>query len=366
MIPGESTATRRLREQVEQALATSQSRKVIEPLLERLVSIAPAASEAAVLGHRYLAEYRLQEHPWRALLHLKQVIAVHPDDDVAHAMSGLAHAMSANYRAAVASYRAATLAAPENPWYHHNLGHILDVALDRASAALPHLRTAYEILGAEEPEVTASIVHCLSQLGAPQKLEAIAILQVARKRHPKHTSLAELAKQLDAPDLVPSKRQPAKRAAALAMPAPIPLRPRVSTATVSTDAAPASPSTTRLPSASSGADAPHTKPSMLPAAGRSGSEADDDPVLAALRARLGAQPTRFDTARKIWTRYCATQRDVRRGRPRNTDILAAAVHRIVMRRAAGKVTLASIARAYGVDPKAVAARCEEIERVLEG
>ena len=330
MSHGESTATRRLREQVENALATSQSRKVLEPLLERLVHVAAPGTEASVLAHRYLAELRLQEHPWRALLHLKHVLAAHPDDDVSHAMSGLAHAMSGHYRSAVAAYRSATLAAPENPWYHHNLGHILDVALDKPGPALPHLRAAFETLGEDEPEVAASLVHCLARVperGVRPRAreEALSILALARRRHPKHPSLLDLAAKLGATQPAP---QPARPRAA---PAPIPLRP-------------------------------HAEP--LATASRATS--DDDPVIVALRARLGAHPSRLDTAKKIWTRYCQTQPRVRRGRPRNADILAAAVHRLVMRRTSGGgVTLAAIARAYGVDPKAVAQRSQEIEREIE-
>ncbi len=342
----ESIATRRLREQVEQALAGSQSRKVVEPLLERLVHIAPAGSEAALLGHRYLAEYRLEGHPWRALLHLKHVLAAHPEDDVAHAMCGLAHAMSGNYRAAVASYRSATQAAPENPWYHHNLGHLLDVALERPATALPHLRTAFELLGQDEPEVAASLIHCLSGMGPAMKERALSLLAQARRVHPKHASLAELAQKLGLADEPPQpRRAPAPRVLA----PPIPIRPTL---------APALPAT---PPATTGHALVKTAASL---------DAEEDPVIASLRQRLGAHPSRFDTARSIWSRYCETQRELmgsgsRRGRPRNADILAAAVHRIVMRRVPeGGMTLASIARAYGVDPKAVALRSQEIETAL--
>lgn len=329
----ESIATRRLREQVEQALASSQSRKVVEPLLERLVHLAAPGSQAAVLGHRHLAEYRLEEHPWRALLHLKHVLLAHPDDDVAHAMCGLAHAMSGNYRAAVASYRASTQAAPENPWYHHNLGHLLDVALDKPATALPHLRNAFELLGEDEPEVAASLIHCLSRMGSAMEERAITVLVQARRRHPKHASLNDLAVKLGLPDEPPPRRTPTPRTTR-----PIPLRPHL-------------------------AEAPGLapQPSLQPAA----SKPAEDAVVAALRERLGAQPGRFDAAKLIWDRYCEAQPKVRRGRARTVQILAAAVHRIVMRKQrGGEVTLESIAHAYGVDPAAVEARTAEIERSL--
>ncbi|MFN9812608.1 MAG: hypothetical protein ACK6CU_23595 [Deltaproteobacteria bacterium] len=334
MSHGESTATRRLREQIEQALASSRSRKVLEPLLERLAALAAPGSESSLLAHRHLAEYRLQDHPWRALLHLKHVLKARPDDDVAHAMQGLAHAMSGHYRSAVAAYRAAAAAAPENPWYHHNLGHILDVALDQPAPALPHLRAAFATLGEEEPEVAASLVHCLARLpgrgiGAHGRGEALAILSSARRRHPKHPSLLELATKLGAGPIA-ADASPRRSPRAVS---PIPLQPRARS---------------------------------RKAAAESRERVDEDPVIVALRARLGAHPTRFDTAKEIWSRYCETQPRARRGRPRNTDVLAAAVHRIVMHRTSGGgVTLAAIARAYGVDPKAVAQRSQEIEQQIE-
>lgn len=88
-------------------------------------------------------------------------------------------------------------------------------------------------------------------------------------------------------------------------------------------------------------------------------------MVAALRERLGTHPGRFDAARVIWDRYCASQRKVRKGRPRTAQVLAAAVHRIVMRKQrGGEVTLEAIARSYGVDPEAVEAHSVEIERSL--
>ena len=52
----------------------------------------------------------------------------------------------------------------ENPWYAHNLGHLLDVALGRPSEALFWLRTAY--VGApNHGEIANSLAHALARAG---------------------------------------------------------------------------------------------------------------------------------------------------------------------------------------------------------
>jgi hypothetical protein len=91
----------------------------------------------------------------------------------------------------------------------------------------------------------------------------------------------------------------------------------------------------------------------------------EDAVVAALRERLGTLPGPFDAARLLWDRYSEAHPKVRRGRQGTVHVVAAALHRIVMRKSrGGEVTLESIARAYGVDPEAVEARTAEIERSL--
>ncbi len=66
-----------------------------------------------------------------------------PDDDRAWAVLGFCQTLLGNYRYAAKAYRRAVHAAPKNPWYAHNLGHLLDVALDRVEEALPLLHIAY-------------------------------------------------------------------------------------------------------------------------------------------------------------------------------------------------------------------------------
>lgn len=348
VIHGESHAVRRLREQVERALEGASSRRVLEPLLERLVATAPAGSDAAILGHRRLAELRIGEHPWRALLHLKQVLAVHPDDDIAHAMNGLAHAMSGHHRAAVASYRAAVASAPENPWYRHNLGHILDVALDRPTHALPHLRAAFEALSGEEPEVIASLVHCLSRLDEPRRSEARELLAAARATHPRHAGLRALAKTLEG---APASRPRATRSVGASPPRGA-ARPREASAP--SERARATGRTGGSPRRTARSEATPTR--SLPAA-------EADPVVSLVGLRLRGSPSIHAAAVEIWHRYRAARPDAPLEAER-APVFVAALHWLVAQRGSAKLSYASVALAHRVDAKAVARCSREIERVV--
>ena len=86
----------------------------------------------------------------------------------------LAQALLGNYRAAVSSYRRALTLEPRNPWYHHNLGHLLDVALDDPSAALAHLEVALAHADPPEHEITASVAHCLARVGRMGQAQELA------------------------------------------------------------------------------------------------------------------------------------------------------------------------------------------------
>ena len=61
--------------------------------------------------------------------------------------------------------------------YEHNLGHVLDVALNRPHDALPHLERAHRDLP-EESEIASSYAHALlrsGQLDKARKLLARAV-----------------------------------------------------------------------------------------------------------------------------------------------------------------------------------------------
>lgn len=166
-------------EQAEEALEASSKRA--EGLLTQLLSVADEGSEASLFAHRHLAELRLEDNPWKAALHLRRVLRHCAEDDILHALMGLCHALLGNYRVAVRSYREASSIAPQTPWYHHNLGHLMDVALDDPSGAYPHLRRAYE-LEPEHDEIIGSLAHCVARLGDLD--EALKLAELAQEQGP--------------------------------------------------------------------------------------------------------------------------------------------------------------------------------------
>jgi tetratricopeptide (TPR) repeat protein len=163
-----------LRRRAERAIDEGRGRRIVEPLLERILKMAPDGHPCRIFAHRHLAELRLEEDPWAAALHLRKVVSANSLDDVSHSLMALAQALLGNYRTAVASYRRALALAPRNPWYHHNLGHLLDVALDDPHAALGHLQVALEHADPPEHEITASVAHCLARVGRIEQARSLA------------------------------------------------------------------------------------------------------------------------------------------------------------------------------------------------
>lgn len=175
--------------QAEEALEGSSKRA--EALLTQLLSMAEDGSDAALFAHRHLAELHLEDNPWKSALHLRRLVHYCPDDDVLHALTGLCHALLGNYRVAVRAYREASLLAPQTPWYHHNLGHLMDVALDDAEAAERHLRRAYE-LEPEHDEIIGSLAHCVARLGALDEARLLAELACEKGPcNPDHRALVQ-------------------------------------------------------------------------------------------------------------------------------------------------------------------------------
>ncbi|MBX3247358.1 MAG: hypothetical protein KF901_09260 [Myxococcales bacterium] len=172
MADSRETPIERLHRRAEEALDRRRLAEA-ETLLDRLAAEAEEGSYEAVYAHRNLAELRLERNPWRAALHIRRVLELEPEDDVPHAMMGLCQALLGNYRASVAAYRRALRYAPRTPWYLHNLGHLLDVALDEPKAALEPLRTAWR-LEPEHDEIVASLAHCLARLGELDEAGALA------------------------------------------------------------------------------------------------------------------------------------------------------------------------------------------------
>ncbi len=183
-----------LRSRAEQAILAARPREQVVHLLETLVSRAPEGSQAACFAHRHLAELHLEASPWQAALHLRKVLSLQADDDIAQALMGLCQAVQGNYRSAVAAYRRAVALSPSNPWYNHNLGHLLDVALEAPQEALPYLRKAHRAQPQQE-EVGASYAHCLGRVGACD--EGAAVARALLLRHPRHADLRALLAWLE-------------------------------------------------------------------------------------------------------------------------------------------------------------------------
>jgi tetratricopeptide (TPR) repeat protein len=180
----------RLRQASERHLEADDSPAAIQ-LLEALVDCVPDASEHAFFAHRHLGELKLESQPWVAALHLRRCVRWQPGDDSLHALMGLAQALLENYRTAVTSYRRAVRLSPDNPWYRHNLGHLLDVALSRSEEAFEHLEYAHKI----EPnhhEITASLAHCLAGMGRMQDAADLAAIAAAMApENQEHGALAQ-------------------------------------------------------------------------------------------------------------------------------------------------------------------------------
>lgn len=195
-------------EQAEEALDASSKRA--EGLLTRLLSAAEEGSDASLFAHRHLAELYLEDNPWKAALHLRRVIGFCPDDDILHALLGLSHALLGNYRVAVRAYREASSLAPQTPWYHHNLGHLMDVALDDPASAERHLRRAYE-LEPEHDEIIGSLAHCVARLGGLEEAQTLAELAQAQGPcNPDHRGLLEWIERgaTDTPVTIATVRRP--------------------------------------------------------------------------------------------------------------------------------------------------------------
>ncbi len=307
-----------LRERAERALDEGRGRRTIEPLLEQILRVAPQDDPARIFAHRHLAELRLEIDPWSAALHLRKVLAASTRDDMAHSLMALAQALLGNYRAAVSSYRRALQVAPRNPWYHHNLGHLLDVALDDPRGALGHLEIALAQADPPEHEITASAAHCLARLDRLDEAAELARRACAEAPFPQdHQALLEWIER-GAP-LDPGEQ---------------PLRAE-----------------TRVHRAS---DRPRPADGLTV----------DVAVLSLLERHLeaaGLTEAHLASARALWTDY----REEREPNVKKPEVAAAAVHyAIALVHGVGGVTQAAIARRYGVAPGSVSRSFGDIRSAL--
>ncbi len=165
-------------------------------MLERLQRIAVDGSDHRRFADRRLAELLLEAEPWRAAVHLRRLLE-RPggDEEDAHwALMGLAQALLGNHQFAARAYRKALAIDPGNPWYAHNLGHLLDVALDRPHEALRYLEVSYKKLP-HGIAIGCSYVHALWRCERID--DARRVLRPLMTRHGYDPDVWALAAQLD-------------------------------------------------------------------------------------------------------------------------------------------------------------------------
>ena len=168
-----------LRQEIERSLRRAFDPADVLPRLARLARLAAPSSDDGVFAHRQLAELLVERHPWRAAIYARRALAHRKGDDRAWAVLAFCQTLLGNFRCAATAYQQAIASAPGNPWYAHNLGHLLDVALGAPQRALPWLRLAYGAK-ADNSEIVASYVHALARAGHTG--EARGVLEHALER----------------------------------------------------------------------------------------------------------------------------------------------------------------------------------------
>ena len=168
-----------LRRQIEWTLARAIDPADVLPMLHRLSRVADEGSDESLFALLHLAELLVERDPWRAALFARRLLAHRPDDDRAWATLAFCQTLLGHYRYAASAYHRALSTAPKNPWYAHNLGHLLDVALNRATDAVGWLKRAYDS-ASYSGEVASSYAHALARVG--ELAEARKVLTRAMKR----------------------------------------------------------------------------------------------------------------------------------------------------------------------------------------
>ncbi|MCU0692045.1 MAG: hypothetical protein MUF54_11635 [Polyangiaceae bacterium] len=181
----------------------------ILPLLRRLAGAAHPDSEDFAFAHRHLAELSVETQPWVAALSARKIAELYPDDDRAWAILGLAFTLLSHYRCAVTAYRRALSLAPSNPWYAHNLGHLLDVALGRPQDGLPLLALAHRQEPAEA-EIASSYAHALGRTGNVEKARDLMRRYVKRGATADQKALLQWLEE-GAPPKAAARRRRARR-----------------------------------------------------------------------------------------------------------------------------------------------------------
>jgi Tfp pilus assembly protein PilF len=158
---------------VEWAMSKRFAARDLVPMLENLVRAAPAETDASYFAKLRLSELIVGDAPFRAARLARDVLA-RGESDRAWAVLGLAHSLLGHYQLATRSYRRALVLAPDCAVYQHNLGHVLDVALNRPRDALAHLERAHREMP-EDGEIASSYAHALLRSGQPAKARELLL-----------------------------------------------------------------------------------------------------------------------------------------------------------------------------------------------
>jgi tetratricopeptide (TPR) repeat protein len=183
-----------LRRQIEWTLARAVDPSDVLPMLHRLARLAVDGSDESLFAYLQLAELLVERDPWRAALFARRLLAHRPDDDRGWATLALCQTLLGNYKFAVSAYHHALTSAPKNPWYAHNLGHLLDVALNRARDAVGWLKRAYQS-AAYSGEVAASYAHALARVGRLAEARKVLARAMKRTASREHTALLKWLEQ---------------------------------------------------------------------------------------------------------------------------------------------------------------------------
>jgi tetratricopeptide (TPR) repeat protein len=188
-----------LRRQIEWTLARAVDPSDVLPMLHRLTRLADDGSDDSLFASLHLAELLVERDPWRAALFARRVLAHRPEDDRGWATLALCQTLLGNYKFAVSAYHHALTSAPKNPWYAHNLGHLLDVALGRAAEAIGWLKRAYQS-APDSGEVAASYAHALARVGRLAEARKVLTRAMKRGSSREHAALLRWLEQGAPPD----------------------------------------------------------------------------------------------------------------------------------------------------------------------
>jgi hypothetical protein len=189
-----------LRRQIEWTLARAVDPSDVLPMLHRLTRLAHDGSDDSLFANLHLAELLVERDPWRAALCARRVLVHRPDDDRGWATLALCQTMLGNYKFAVSAYHRALTSAPKNPWYAHNLGHLLDVALGRAAEAVRWLKRAYQS-ATDSGEVAASYAHALARVGRLADARKVLTRAMKRGSSREHAALLRWLEQGAPPEM---------------------------------------------------------------------------------------------------------------------------------------------------------------------